>query len=283
MSQKQHYIPKVYLKGFLDPKSLGITNLEPYLWYSENNKEARKSAPSNILWQKKIYTQYENESQENNSLETFFSKFLENPFKQFKQKFENDLLNLNITELKRKKIEDERILISSFIFWQWKRTKKFIDEVKISFERELLQDNEEILVKEYMSSIKFNNDIMGLIINLGNKHEDKNALEIISKKNMIFTVIKNDFTNFIGSDNPVIITNANGPNGIIYPETELSMPLTSKIAVTFIGNNSTTSIRKVNDKKIIRQINRSIVKNSSEIFFGTNKAQLDNLRTILQK
>ena len=38
MSRQQHYIPQLYLKGFLDPESLRKENIEPYLWYVDVEK-----------------------------------------------------------------------------------------------------------------------------------------------------------------------------------------------------------------------------------------------------
>ncbi|MBM9546644.1 DUF4238 domain-containing protein [Leptospira sp. 201903074] len=277
MSQKQHYIPVSLLNGFLDPISLKLDKIEPYLWYYKKGNGVKKKSPVNILWERNFYTQYDIESQENNELETFFSKFLENPLKQFKKKYETDLLKIDIKKLVSNGIESERLFLSAFTFWHWKRTKSFISELKNSFEKELLKENSRSKVSEFMNSKFLQNELITMLIGIGNKFDNKSFIDYIIKKDIYFTIIENDKTNFINSDNPLIRANEFGPNGIIYHTTELSMPLTSKILITFIGNNSKMYFRRVKDRTSIRKINQNIARNASEIIYGTNKEQLEKL------
>ncbi|MCG6150321.1 DUF4238 domain-containing protein [Leptospira levettii] len=281
MSQKQHYIPVSLLNGFLDPNSINVKKLEPFLWYYEKGKNVKNQSPKNILWERNFYTQYENDNSENNDLELFFSKKIENPLKKFKINFEFDLLNINLKNLKENGIENERIFLSAFTFWHWKRTKHFISELKNSFQIELLKENPEPLVNEFMNSVYLQNELMAMTINLGKNYNDRSFLDIISKKDIYFTIITNKKTNFISSDNPLIRANETGPNGIIYPNTELSIPLTSKILLTFIGNSSKMFIRTISDRTAIRKVNQNIAKNASEIIYGTNKFQLERLKSLL--
>ncbi|PJZ47465.1 DUF4238 domain-containing protein [Leptospira saintgironsiae] len=277
MSEKQHYVPRIVINGFLDPSSLNKSNVEPYTWISEKKSNAKKRAASNILWERNLYTQYDSNEKEDQALEKFFSTNLEKPFGTFKRIFETDLLNLNINNLEKNGLWDTRPFINSFVFWHWKRTTKFINEIKEAYISELLQDNPKHLVEKYVTTKSMQNDLIDTLINAGDQFEGLNIQNLLSKRNITFTVITNKSASFINSDNPVLRTNENRPNGVIYPDTELSMPLTSKIAVTLIGEQSLMQVRGIRESKIIRKINQSLAKNSNEIIFGSSESLINSL------
>ncbi|WP_279305819.1 DUF4238 domain-containing protein [Leptospira kmetyi] len=102
-------------------------------------------------------------------------------------------------------------------------------------------------------------------------------MRILAKRNIIFTVITNEKSSFINSDNPVLRTNATGPNGFSYPSTEVSMPLTSKIAISLIGESQKIQFRTLHDRKEIRRINQSFAMNADKYIFGRNKELIDSL------
>ncbi|MBP6740312.1 MAG: DUF4238 domain-containing protein, partial [Leptospiraceae bacterium] len=84
---------------------------------------------------------------------------------------------------------------------------------------------------------------------------------------------------FISSDNPVLRTNPNFKNGqpVDDPETEFTIPLTSKIAVSLYQFGSNVSIRKMQSKREIRNINQSFAKNAYNTIFGSKKELIESL------
>lgn len=49
MARQEHYIPQLYLKGFLDDKSLGKKNIKPYLWCVDvEKKKIKANATKNV-------------------------------------------------------------------------------------------------------------------------------------------------------------------------------------------------------------------------------------------
>lgn len=49
MGDFQHFVPRFYLKGFLDRRSLGRSKIEPYLWVADiEKKTVKRRAPKNV-------------------------------------------------------------------------------------------------------------------------------------------------------------------------------------------------------------------------------------------
>ena len=52
----QHYVPQFYLKGWLDPHSLNLQKITPFLWCVDLEKgEVRKKNPKNLARIKDLY------------------------------------------------------------------------------------------------------------------------------------------------------------------------------------------------------------------------------------
>ncbi|MBP6740822.1 MAG: hypothetical protein KA146_12570, partial [Leptospiraceae bacterium] len=84
---------------------------------------------------------------------------------------------------------------------------------------------------------------------------------------------------FISSDNPVLRTNPNFKNGqpVDDPETEFTIPLTSKIAVSLYKYDHNFTFSTMQNRIEIENINQSFAKNAYNTIFGSSKELIENL------
>ena len=81
---KQHFIPQSYLSAWHDPDT--PKGHSPYVWrFPKNSTKGQRKAPKNIFWKLDMYTDYEDNGQENLRIENGFSR-LETQFVKVRQK-----------------------------------------------------------------------------------------------------------------------------------------------------------------------------------------------------
>ncbi len=278
MYEDNHYIPKVYMEGFVDPRT--PEEQAPYVWlYDSKNKEVKNKAPKKILFEKHLYTEYDKDLNPVHDLEKYFNQNVETPFSVFKREYEQAILRFDQNFLATHLRDADKLFISHFIRWQMLRTKGKFEEIKKRYIKVLEEIYPESLKHGYQDTKMFRNDVIKTIANTGIGYEGLNFLECLNQKNIIFSVIETDEASFISSDNPVLRTNAKFVNSspVEDPETEFTIPLTSKIAVSLYQLGSKISIRKMQSKKEIRNINQSFAKNAYNTIFGSNKELIESL------
>ncbi len=279
MYKDNHYIPQVYTKGFLDP--ITPERQIPFVWlYDADSKSVRNKAPKNILAEKDLYTQYDKDLNRICDLEKYFNQNIETPFIQFKNKFEISLQNCDTNFLWRNYNKADHLFIARFIQWQLLRTLKMLKtfeeiqrEVYSKCYPELLEIDPE-LMKEY-----FQNELMNSLMTEKKNPEGKTFLRCLVEKSVHFTVITSEDASFISSDNPVLSTNPNFKNGqpVDDPETEFTIPLTSKIAVSLYKYDHNFTFRTMQNRIEIENINQSFAKNAYNTIFGSSKELIESL------
>jgi hypothetical protein len=70
--KKQHYVPRFYLREFVDPDT--PAGHEPYVWvFSKNGNLEERRAPKNVFWETDLYT-FEVAGAKQYDLEKFLSE-----------------------------------------------------------------------------------------------------------------------------------------------------------------------------------------------------------------
>lgn len=55
--KKQHFVPQCYTKAWVDPASVGQSNVDPYVWvFDKDGGNARRKSPANLFTETDIYT-----------------------------------------------------------------------------------------------------------------------------------------------------------------------------------------------------------------------------------
>lgn len=272
-----HYIPQVYMEGFVDPITPNGQN--SYVWlYNNELKRVKNKDPKSIFKVKHLYTEYDSELNPIFDFEKYFTENVDTPFGKFKRKYEQAILQFDQEFLNSHLVGNDRFFISHFIRWQMLRIKGKFDEIVKRLIEVLKVTYPESLEHGYQYTKNFRNDIINTITSIGIEYEGVNFLESLNQRNIIFSVIGTDDASFISSDNPVLRTNPKiNSQPVEDPETEFTIPLTSKIAVSLYQFGSNVSIRKMQSKREVRKINQSFAKNSHNTIFGSNKELIESL------
>ena len=268
--KKQHFVPKSYLKAFLD--SSVPTDQEPYLWQiSKVDRVAKKKAPTNILKLTHLYT-----------LE---KPGLENPYvvEEFLGKIEQKYYNIYSKKIKLQKslTDEEHAELCLFIFIMFYRNPA-VKESMFSFISEI-EERIKSLEKQHgasphksllMSDHK-KNAHAETMVELSNE-----ISSLIMKMKLTFLIAPEVGSRFITSDRPCFFLNpsihmSNGSihssPGLGQKDVELYLPLSPKITVLLTWSNLQGYVKIKNSQ--VEEINRMIV-------FHANDYLISNLPKI---
>jgi hypothetical protein len=274
--KNQHYVPQIYLKGFMDTdidlgKDANLYRL---------NKETGiidKKGIKNICTENYYYSYIDDNGQYNHNIEKMFSQF-ETDFKKIKFKatcirdayFRNDE-NIWFSR------HEERMLIRFIIFQLLRvpaKIEPFIELMSNGFKQ--MNQTEGIVQSEQ----QILNDIRKLGVAHMFSADDKNykLLEfLINSKNKFLTFTgKNEENSFIITDNPVLITNTVERNALINRKTEITMTINKNIAISFYEYGNTRKYNLIDSENISR-INNSFYMNATRYCFSGNEKNLRNL------
>jgi hypothetical protein len=274
MGQDQHIVPQLYLNHFVDKNSPFPT--KPLNIFDIQELKYFQRAPINFLALNHFYSFTIDSDNKDNSLEKYLSNI--------ETKFAGAMKRLisNIIESKNKPnlnigIEDKKIF-AYFLIWQIKRTILFRNTIENGLKEDFNKNGIGIpLLPNGESSPELRNFSLFVLSELGEKQE-MNFLDILMKKNLIVTIIPEKLeTGYVTSDNPVLIANPNGNGGIALENTQISIPLTPKIALSFYKTGN--SIIKINQTKKdeIRKSNIFLAKNAHKYIISPSEDQLKRI------
>jgi hypothetical protein len=273
--KNQHYVPIVLQNGFLDLSSLKKEKVNPYLWIKEKNLEAYNKSPENIGFVKHLYTK-QKETLRDYDIEDNFS-IIEKKFGKFKSIILKDLEAINLEVFKEKNIQEWNDLICEFIWSQFKRTKSFLGFLETEFENELLSKFSIDQVKELKDQNGIRNASLYLMDQLGSRNPQLTAKSILSKKRIIYHIIKNKNASFVLSDNPSVLLNDTGKLGLLDRKIILFMPISSKVLVTFSDEGGDGFIKVLSDSRRVRSLNKLSASNADRFILGRDKALVESL------
>lgn len=270
--EKQHYLSQFYLKGFgkcnPNPKSEAMQN-----WvYFMHEKKIKLKEPQNFAYKSYLYSKINENNNYDHTLEKYFGD-IENEVVSLIKDITNKVKKWNNTHNDFKFEMKEKILLILFAFWSIKKTPSIKEKLKEEILTKIKEDLGDYY-SHYSSEIsKFaNNSSIDLITNLDGKN-DLNMFEILFNKNIHFIISAND-SSFITTDNPVVVYNSKGSNGIIYNSSEIYFPLNHEILLMLHENGKEVKIFKVPSKKKQRELNNYIALNANEIIISKDKEYL---------
>ena len=139
MATYQHYVPRFYLKGFLDPLSVGVKKLKPYLWVVDlKNKKIKNRSPKNIAGRAGYYDLLSLNPEYRSVLERIYSR-TENHARQVIHQLQNQQFQLSL---------QDRADLSNFIGLQLTRVPIYRQYMNIRFNEVLAERFQEVLADE---------------------------------------------------------------------------------------------------------------------------------------
>jgi len=278
---KQHYLPKFYLKGFskeIEKKG----NKQNVLWfYNKESKNVAYKSIENLAYKKNYYSFINYDNHEDNSIETFFSK-LENDTAKVLRKIEEDsriiikehTRNGKVEASGRKLTTEEKNILLVFIFFMLKRTPSFMDELEKGWRpkyEELLKEN-----NRSFDYSEFRRQIIESMVEIGSGSQ-RNFLRLFDIKNLEFIYNNFDTSSFITTDNPFIVYNLNGPDGLAYPETNIFFPLSKKLILRLYDLGENITIKKALSQRHIFNLNVDVAKRCYNHLFSDNEKYLKKI------
>ncbi|MDD5016081.1 MAG: DUF4238 domain-containing protein [Atribacterota bacterium] len=225
----QHYVPKCYLREFIDPKT--PSEQEPYVWiFKRNDRYGKRKSPSNILKETDLYTLRLDTGEKDYFIEETLA-MLEGRYSEIFRKKIKKCLPLN---------EEEHLTVCIFIAAMLQRTlrskrnlEEFMDqliEMTSSMEKQHGVDPKK---SNELRAIKIDAHKLGVIDGLAK------IGTILFEMNMAFLCVPSGKKKFIASDDPCNLFNPDlqgqawyGP-GLGQKNIQLTMPLSPGITICF--------------------------------------------------
>jgi len=279
ITERQHFVPRAYLKYFADKKGSGYynimalptNNLTPAAIIERNTKS--------ICYEKNLYTLPGSTNEEKMLLETFYSEEFENKYEQ--------VYTMLTDPAKTELTDPERELVISTVatmfyrvpVWQKQHTEvmKRVFEMCIQATKQTGQKETKIerdtyiiegktvdqLIKEYISNNKSHQVISQLNIAL------KLVAARLKSDNVYIFKLEEGDQEFVTSDNPVILQHQSNEQIFPFdPSNIMKLPLDTKHYLMLMPNND-----KANLNRIVRYNAKGGFSRREELISNTEQLQ----------
>lgn len=272
--EKQHYLSKFYLKGFgkrnPNPKSEACQN-----WvYFINEKKLKLKEPKNIAYKSHMYSKINENKKYDHTLENYFGD-IENAAAPLFIKISDQVKKCNATNSTYNFEQKDKILLILYVFWCMKKTPAIKEKIVQGIYSKIKDDiRENYLLSSSKISEIANNSYVDSIPNLDGNNDLK-MFNILFNKNIYF-ITSSSGASFLTSDNPVVVFNPTGPNGIIHERAEIYFALNHEILLMLHESGSKVSSFSI-PKEEQKEVNKLIAKNANELIVSFDKENLVNI------
>jgi Protein of unknown function (DUF4238) len=277
MSDKQHYIPVCYLRGFSQnyPANLASSRDDLKIFvYDSEKKILKQKGAHNICQINKFYDIKDENGNEDKSIDDFFKETESLYIKTTSGLFTKYYVNRERNGLPFEDLELKKVF-SRFILNQFKRVPKFIEGMKKQF------DEKYAPVSDFIGDRQdFFNKTMATIGEGQIDPEFKPGVQYILEKKWSLFVIIDDNKKFVTSDNPVVLL---GSDGLANAETEIVFPINEKMLIHMHSQNPYQPLEIISSKHpklnhaFIREINMKIAVESFRYIMCSNEYLLRSL------
>ena len=259
----QHFVPKNYLAGFVDPKT--PANYEPYVWiFEKNNRKGYKKSPSNIFKKTDLYTLHLKTGTNDYSIEETLSSIEARFATVYREKIKQHI-PLN---------EEEHVYLCVFVSVMLQRTLRhrdslnnFIDQLIKQAELAELQLGLEPKKSNELKEYKKNFFQLGILQSL------PDITELLLNMGLAFLCAEKG-SKFVTSDDPCNLFNPDlqwqkfySP-GLKQQRVQVTLPLSPDIMLCLSWSNLRGYISW--NKKQVDEANRMIVGHCYKEFVSNN-------------
>lgn len=277
--KNQHFVPQTYLRFFANELYIPPNYSKESLWcINKNTKEIKLKGIKNICSHNYFYSYKESDSLYNHDIEKKLSEF-ENDFKTFTDKLCSIRNSVLAGTPFNKILCGEKEFILKYLLLQYFRVPKFTNDYfsktingfrEINRNKQIEQSEQEIIndLKRYGFRLMFDlsSDRFLRIMNI-----------LYNKKMTISIIPDTNSSELITSDAPVHISNKFGKTALISLNTEITLPITPKIALTLFGPKGHDEYKIFDDSSQIDKFNKSLMKSCFENCYSGNKPLLEIL------
>lgn len=287
MSAKNHYVPQIHLKGFLDPSTVNLK--DPYLWVVDLEKQSvERRAPKNIAYLTGYYDvdMVGNEIASNKSMFEDILKSIEGKASSAIRRIRKNDFNLTI---------EDRFYLSNFIGLQVSRVPGYRDYIAKAIAQFYEQKLSRLVSDEERLKQKFGEDVEGFkayaLSIKGKIVPNKDFLvsatlkagtdfaELISSMTWTFFVT-NGSSKFFTSDNPAMPLSDNKSLKNEFKsnnkDLQIAFPISPACALLVHNHNHREGIIEI-DSDIVDKLNWKSLGTINRYIFCSTKIQAENL------
>jgi hypothetical protein len=273
--KNQHFVPRVYLKNFID----GYPENKKMLWCLDKSTKTIKHQSLTITCSRKYCYSYLSEDGAWNHEKEIYLNQIENEYNSFFERIcqtvDNIISGNNISTLDSADFDH----LYSFLLMQMIRVPTFFDSLKTHLEKKFTELNHEYSNPEPNTKVTSDvkKSIFSNFIDIEGEYFRK-LQTIFRTKGIVLSIIPKEIdANFITSDSPILVTNPKSQNALVHPSTEISLPISNKIAISLLGSSELLKYRIFDDIGEIKNINESLAKNGDKIVLSGRREELDRL------
>lgn len=256
---KQHYIPKCYLREFVDPNT--PPGQEPYVWiFNKDERKGRKKAPSNIFTETDLYTLRLQTGEKDYTIEETLSN-LEGKYAEISRKKIKNHLPLN---------REEHLVLCAFVSVMLQRTLRHRDNLWRFYDE--LIEQAEAMEKAHGAPPKQSQELRQYredVHRLGLVNLLPDTTELLMKMSVAFLVAERG-AKFVTSDDPCNLFNPDlqwkkfyGP-GLVQKNIQVTLPLSPEIMLCMSWSNLKGYL--IWKKHRVQEANRMVVRHSYQYF-----------------
>ena len=251
---RQHYLAQSYLKGFADRAR------KDAIWqYCKSTNDIRLKGIRNVARGRHLYSIEDPSGGFDHTTEQWFGR-IESWWPSLLKKIHSNVEAMNVNSKPLRITEDDRVKILQYMLIHFLRVPKYMNWMRRYVEENHPQRNH--LAPDEAHNLR----VHGLRHTYNSIVKD--WVEILNSRELSIEVSPagSEVTLFT-CDNPVIIFNPQGDDGIVYDATHVLFPMDRRRFIRWEGSGTTRDkiiVKVHHDRKFIDEFNRHIVKISTD-------------------
>ena len=263
-NKRQHFLGQAYLKGFADRER------KDAIWqYRASTKEVRLKGIRNVGQRSYFYSTEDPSGNRDHSIERWFSR-VESWWPSLLEKISSNLESISTGNRALRITDEDRVRILQYMLIHLLRVPRYMEWMRRYVEehhpgRSDLKDREVHNLR--VKGLEYTHDDM--------VHRWVDFL--YARELTIEAVPAGSGVTLFTSDNPVIVSNPEGADGIAYETTHVVFPVTRRSFIRWAGKCKTRDaimVKVYHDREFIDGLNRHLIETATEEVYCSNPHHL---------
>ena len=263
----QHYLGQAYLKGFADRKC------KDAIWqYRASTREVRLKGIGNVGKRSYFYSTADPIGNRDHSIERWFSR-VETWWPCLLEKISSNLESISAGSRALRITDDDRVRILQYMLIHLLRVPRYMEWMRRYVEER--HPRRSVLTDREVHNLR--------VRGLEYTHDDMvhRWVEFLDARELtIEAVPAGSGLTLFTSDNPVIVSNPEGADGIAYETTHVVFPVTRRSFVRWAGKCTTRDaimVKVHHDREFIDGLNRHLIETATDEVYSSNPRHLHEM------
>ena len=266
-NKKQHYLGQAYLKGFADRKRRDA------IWqFRASTNEVRLTGISNVGQRSYFYSTEDPSGNRDHSIERWFSR-VESWWPSLLAKISSNLESISTGNRALRITDDDRVRILQYVLIHLLRVPRSMEWMRRYVEER--HPRRSVLTDREVHNLR--------VRELEYTHDDMvyRWIEFLDARELtIEAVPAGSRVTLFTSDNPVIVFNPEGTDGIAYETTHIVFPVTRRSFIRWAGKCTTRNaimVKVYHDREFIDGLNRHLIETATDEIYSSNSRRLHEI------